>query len=223
MAYTCSVQSAGTRQIELAISNLMSPELHYMIKLCTAANVEPSWLIAVMKSQTPSLLVILAMRKARWQNLQPSFALSALDCDVVGVGVAPFIWGIEEMPTWCNNVGFFLDKEDEITKPYSDNFRPIFDQLESLYERGCRECQLNVNVGVRRMEKIAVKSACNASNIGYGFLPISFSSLEELDRDAVTLMKRIRKFFVTQDIGARAAIHIFKRISFAMAKGVELN
>ncbi|GJU65888.1 hypothetical protein Tco_1247723 [Tanacetum coccineum] len=38
--------------------------------------------------------------------------------------------------------------------------------------------------------------------------------------DAVTLLKRIRKFFMTQDIEARAAVHIFNRISFAIAKGV---
>ncbi|GKA94876.1 hypothetical protein Tco_0816914 [Tanacetum coccineum] len=56
--------------------------------------------------------------------------------------------------------------------------------------------------------------------IGYEFLPFSFSSLRELEADAVTLLKRIRKFFITQDIGARAAIHIINRISFAIAKGV---
>ncbi|GJZ67415.1 hypothetical protein Tco_0630655 [Tanacetum coccineum] len=56
--------------------------------------------------------------------------------------------------------------------------------------------------------------------IGYGFLPFSFSSLGELEADAVTLLKRIRKFSITQDIGARVAIHIFNRISFAIAKGV---
>nr|GEV12982.1 hypothetical protein [Tanacetum cinerariifolium] len=38
--------------------------------------------------------------------------------------------------------------------------------------------------------------------------------------DAVTLMKRIRKFSVAQDIGARAVIHIFNRIDFSIAKGV---
>ncbi|GJY69255.1 hypothetical protein Tco_0472237 [Tanacetum coccineum] len=56
--------------------------------------------------------------------------------------------------------------------------------------------------------------------IGYGFLPFSFSSLGELETDAITLLKRIRKFSITQDIGARVAIHIFNRISFAFAKGV---
>ncbi|GKB56110.1 hypothetical protein Tco_0912296, partial [Tanacetum coccineum] len=55
--------------------------------------------------------------------------------------------------------------------------------------------------------------------IGYGFLP-SFSSIEELDKDAVTLLKRIRKFSMTQDIGARIAAHIFSRISFAVARVV---
>ncbi|GKA78787.1 reverse transcriptase domain-containing protein [Tanacetum coccineum] len=39
--------------------------------------------------------------------------------------------------------------------------------------------------------------------------------------DAVTLLKRIQKFSVTQDIGARTAIHIFNRTGFAIAKGVE--
>ncbi|GKG20194.1 hypothetical protein Tco_0379995, partial [Tanacetum coccineum] len=42
----------------------------------------------------------------------------------------------------------------------------------------------------------------------------------ELEADAITLLKRIRKFSMAQDIGARAAIHIFNRISFAIAKGV---
>nr|GEX15295.1 hypothetical protein [Tanacetum cinerariifolium] len=64
------------------------------------------------------------------------------------------------------------------------------------------------------------KYEAKCANIGYGFLPFSFSSLGELEKDAVTLLKRIRKFSVTQDIGARAAIHIFNRISFAIAKGV---
>ncbi|GKD77186.1 hypothetical protein Tco_1339807 [Tanacetum coccineum] len=64
-----------------------------------------------------------------------------------------------------------------------------------------------------------VKYEANCANIGYGFLPFSFSSLEEIEKDAVNLLKRIRKFSVTQDIGARVAIYIFK-ISFAIAKGV---
>ncbi|GKB62566.1 hypothetical protein Tco_0918752 [Tanacetum coccineum] len=65
-----------------------------------------------------------------------------------------------------------------------------------------------------------VKYEAKCVDIGYGFLPFSFSSLGELGKDAVALLKLIRKFSVTQDIGARAAVHIFNRISFAIAKGV---
>ncbi|GJT54009.1 hypothetical protein Tco_0989063 [Tanacetum coccineum] len=65
-----------------------------------------------------------------------------------------------------------------------------------------------------------VKYEAKCADIGYGFLPFSFSSFGELENDAVTLLKRIQKFSVAQDIGARTAIHIFNRISFAIAKGV---
>ncbi|GKF10838.1 hypothetical protein Tco_0048764, partial [Tanacetum coccineum] len=58
------------------------------------------------------------------------------------------------------------------------------------------------------------------ADIEYRFLPFSFSSFGELEKDAVTLLKRIRKFSVAQDIGARVAIYIFNRIGFAIAKGV---
>ncbi|GJZ43416.1 hypothetical protein Tco_0590671 [Tanacetum coccineum] len=63
------------------------------------------------------------------------------------------------------------------------------------------------------------KYMAKCAAIGYGFLPFSFFSLGELEADAVTLLKQIRKFSVTQDIGARAVVHIFNRISFAIAKG----
>ncbi|GKB60377.1 hypothetical protein Tco_0916563 [Tanacetum coccineum] len=68
----------------------------------------------------------------------------------------------------------------------------------------------------RKLGKYMAKCAA----IGCGFLPFSFSSLRELEADAVTLLKRIRKFSMTQDIGARVAVHIFNRISFTIAKGV---
>ncbi|GKE51477.1 hypothetical protein Tco_1486633 [Tanacetum coccineum] len=64
------------------------------------------------------------------------------------------------------------------------------------------------------------KYMAKCAAVGYGFLPFFFSSLGELETDAVTLLRRIRKFFMAQDIGARAAIQIFNRISFAIAKGV---
>lgn len=65
-----------------------------------------------------------------------------------------------------------------------------------------------------------VKYEAKCTDIGYGFLPFSFSSFGELEKDAVALLKRIRKFSVTHDIGARASTHIFHRISFAIARGV---
>nr|GEW96536.1 zinc finger, CCHC-type [Tanacetum cinerariifolium] len=65
-----------------------------------------------------------------------------------------------------------------------------------------------------------VKYDAKCADIGYGFLPFSFSSFGELENDAVNLLKRIRKFSVTQDIRARATVYIFNRISFAIAKGV---
>ncbi|GJR49471.1 hypothetical protein Tco_1399992 [Tanacetum coccineum] len=65
-----------------------------------------------------------------------------------------------------------------------------------------------------------VKYEAKCANIGYGFLPFSFSSLGELEKDAMNLLKRIRKFSLTQDIEARVAVHIFNRIGFAIAKGV---
>ncbi|GJZ63092.1 hypothetical protein Tco_0619513 [Tanacetum coccineum] len=61
------------------------------------------------------------------------------------------------------------------------------------------------------------------ADIGYGFLPFSFSSFGELEKDAVTLLKQVRMFSMAQDIGARAAVHIFNKISFSIAKGAELQ
>ncbi|GJS62464.1 hypothetical protein Tco_0657248 [Tanacetum coccineum] len=64
------------------------------------------------------------------------------------------------------------------------------------------------------------KYMTKCADIGYGFLPFSFSSFGELEKDAVTLLKRVRNFSMAQDIGARAASHIFNRIVFSIAKGV---
>lgn len=69
-----------------------------------------------------------------------------------------------------------------------------------------------------RRKRDKYQAQCAA--IGYGFLPFSFSSFGELESDAVALLKRIQKFSQTQDIGARAAAHIFTRVCFSIAKGV---
>ncbi|GJU69333.1 hypothetical protein Tco_1255592 [Tanacetum coccineum] len=73
-----------------------------------------------------------------------------------------------------------------------------------------------IDAAQRKHGKYMTKCAA----IGYGFLPFSFSSLRELEADAVTLLKRIRKFSMAQDIRARAAVHIFNRINFVTAKGI---
>ncbi|GKE86221.1 hypothetical protein Tco_1559963 [Tanacetum coccineum] len=55
-------------------------------------------------------------------------------------------------------------------------------------------------------EKEEYEAKC--ATIRYGFLSFSFSSLGELEKDTVTLLKRIRKFFMNQDIGTRAIVHL---------------
>ncbi|GJX57446.1 hypothetical protein Tco_0287343 [Tanacetum coccineum] len=65
-----------------------------------------------------------------------------------------------------------------------------------------------------------IKYEAKCADIGYGFLPFSFSSFGELEKDAVTLLKQIRKFSVAQEIGACAAVHIFSRIRFAITREV---
>ncbi|GKD89874.1 putative reverse transcriptase domain-containing protein, partial [Tanacetum coccineum] len=62
-------------------------------------------------------------------------------------------------------------------------------------------------IEVAQCKCVKYKDKC--ADVGYGFLLFVFSSFEELEKDAVILLKRIRKFSVTQDIGARTAIHIF--------------
>nr|GEX87223.1 putative reverse transcriptase domain-containing protein [Tanacetum cinerariifolium] len=64
------------------------------------------------------------------------------------------------------------------------------------------------------------KYEAKCATIGYEFLPFSFSSLGELEDDAITLVKRFRKFSMTQDIETRDVVYIFNRIGFAVAKGV---
>ncbi|GJT91120.1 putative reverse transcriptase domain-containing protein [Tanacetum coccineum] len=93
---------------------------------------------------------------------------------------------------------FTWEREDQFQKKYPLPGRAVIDAAQ------------------RKRDKYMTKYA----SIGYGFLPFSFSSLGGLEADAVTLLKRIRKFSMAQDIGARAAVHIFNRISFAIAKGV---
>ncbi|GJT42992.1 hypothetical protein Tco_0951707 [Tanacetum coccineum] len=73
---------------------------------------------------------------------------------------------------------------------------------------------------IEAAQRKRVKYEAKCADIRYGFLPFSFSSFGELEKDVMTLLKRIRKFSMAQDIGARAVVHIFNRISFSIAKGV---
>ncbi|XP_056692361.1 uncharacterized protein [Spinacia oleracea] len=68
----------------------------------------------------------------------------------------------------------------------------------------------------RKQDKYAAR--CRA--LGYGFFPFSFSSFGELEKGAVSLLKRVQAYSRAQDIGARTAAHIFSRIGFAIARGV---
>nr|GEX97735.1 hypothetical protein [Tanacetum cinerariifolium] len=68
-----------------------------------------------------------------------------------------------------------------------------------------------IDVAQRKCVKYDTKCAA----IGYGFLLFSFSSLGELEEGVITLLKRIQKFSMTQDVEARAAVHIFNRIEKA--------
>nr|GEU82297.1 hypothetical protein [Tanacetum cinerariifolium] len=75
---------------------------------------------------------------------------------------------------------------------------------------------------IEAAQRKRVKYEAKCADIGYGFLPFSFSCFGELDRNIVTLLKRIRRFSVTQEIGPRVVVHIFNRIGFAIAGGVAL-
>nr|GFA34822.1 hypothetical protein [Tanacetum cinerariifolium] len=55
---------------------------------------------------------------------------------------------------------------------------------------------------------------------GWAVIDAALCKRGELVTDAITLLKRIQKFLMAQDIGARAAAHIFNMICFAIAKRV---
>ncbi|GJS12865.1 hypothetical protein Tco_0407337 [Tanacetum coccineum] len=71
-----------------------------------------------------------------------------------------------------------------------------------------RSLSISHSNNVKSAHRKRIKYEAKCTDIGYGFLPFSFSSLGELEKDAVTLLKRIRKFSVTQDIGAHVGVHI---------------
>nr|GEU43479.1 putative reverse transcriptase domain-containing protein [Tanacetum cinerariifolium] len=74
---------------------------------------------------------------------------------------------------------------------------------------------------IEAAQRKCIKYEAKCADIEYGFLPISFFSFGELEKDAVTLLKRIQRFSVTQYIRARTDGHIFNRIEFVIARRVE--
>nr|GFA59308.1 putative reverse transcriptase domain-containing protein [Tanacetum cinerariifolium] len=69
-------------------------------------------------------------------------------------------------------------------------------------------------------QRKGVKYQAKCADFGYGFLPFLFYSFGELKNDVISLLKRIQKFSLAQDIVARAVVHIFSRIKFAIAREV---
>ncbi|GJU35118.1 hypothetical protein Tco_1183472 [Tanacetum coccineum] len=63
-----------------------------------------------------------------------------------------------------------------------------------------------------------VKYEAKCVDIRYSFLPLLFSSLGELEKDSVALVKRIQKFSVDQDIGPCVDVQNFNKISFVIDK-----
>ncbi|GJR33714.1 hypothetical protein Tco_1209398 [Tanacetum coccineum] len=85
----------------------------------------------------------------------------------------------------------------------------LFDKCYRSRISAGKEVDIGLDGGVKT---ITVKYEAKCANIGYSFLPFSFSSLEELEEDEVTLLKRIRKFSIAQyirDVDADETLPIF--------------
>nr|GEU88174.1 putative ribonuclease H-like domain-containing protein [Tanacetum cinerariifolium] len=75
-----------------------------------------------------------------------------------------------------------------------------------------RICPPRVFKSVQRSFDVAIRSSLERIIIAYGPRGIR--------GDMVTLRKRIHKFSMVQDIGARVVVHIFNRINFVIVKGI---
>nr|GEU42604.1 RNA-directed DNA polymerase, eukaryota, nucleotide-binding alpha-beta plait domain protein [Tanacetum cinerariifolium] len=69
-----------------------------------------------------------------------------------------------------------------------------------------------IDVAQRKRGKYMAKCV----GIGYGFLLFFFSSLGKSEADAVTLLKRIQKFFMAQDIGGTSNEELTQKISYSI-------
>nr|GEU47681.1 hypothetical protein [Tanacetum cinerariifolium] len=73
---------------------------------------------------------------------------------------------------------------------------------------------------IEAAQRKRVKYNAKCADIRYSFLHFSFSSFGELGKDVVTLLKRVQKVFMIQDIGSCVVVHIYSRISFTTVRGL---
>nr|GEW18094.1 reverse transcriptase domain-containing protein [Tanacetum cinerariifolium] len=108
--------------------------------------------------------------------------------------------------------------------------------FKAVYDRKCRSLVRWAEVGDSQLTapkiihemtgkiiqiKSRIQEACDyqKSYIDVRRKPLEFHvGDKELEADAVTLLKRIRKFPIAQNIDARVVVHIFNMISFVIAK-----
>ena len=55
---------------------------------------------------------------------------------------------------------------------------------------------------------------------GYSFYPVSFSTLGQLDSEAVGLIHRVQQIMKAHVVGSKEAAYVFPRIGYAIQRGV---
>ncbi|GKC96240.1 hypothetical protein Tco_1161682, partial [Tanacetum coccineum] len=180
-----------------------------------------------------------------FERAQRSFDValrSALDriVSASGPGFGDWQWRLSTLPLHLGGLIDLLSNPSELAAPklmkkladiYFTPCSKVF--VEDIYGDHAISCASIVGIKHRHnlvrdtLVDIYFWSDISAEGLIYVFLPahslilaFSFSSFGELKSDTATTLKRIRKFSVTQDIGVRTTVHIFSRISFAIAKGV---
>ncbi|GKB04049.1 probable LRR receptor-like serine/threonine-protein kinase [Tanacetum coccineum] len=108
-----------------------------------------------------------------------------------------------------------INDDDEIMKITSLETRPTVEKVWIFLK------DMRCNIEIDKIYKSYLSLASGELSMNTTIIVTSIPAIWELEAGAVTLLKRIRKFSMAQDIGARVAVHIFNRISFAIAKGVE--
>nr|GEW42000.1 RNA-directed DNA polymerase, eukaryota, reverse transcriptase zinc-binding domain protein [Tanacetum cinerariifolium] len=163
------------------------------------------------------------MRKKVWNMSIPHLTLlnkihkhkEERECDCVGGSVKARAFGGPKVVTVQKQMA------NETDTRFSDHVISLENKFQEADWSGLHE---TFRKGIWKLTVENNESQTKAHDIdfvspfGVGLTLLSQESPDSAD--AVTLLKRIRKFSMAQDIGARAAVHIFNRISFAIAKGV---